>query len=179
MENLECIFLNSNAQVEVTREIERDAEVLTQRMRTRTLFQLSTIRRKFGKPALFQWENPAEVEVCLRRSFAFVSSLRKKNLSKKNLGVYSIILCQTFLFPQVQVSVDACCFCLSSAPLVPLRFLLWCWTSKHSWRTELLMQAKQRRQIAEEDGKEKQKQLELIKEAVKKVLEDLQDSSTN
>ena len=182
MENLECIFLNSNAQVEVTREIERDAEVLTQRMRTRTLFQLSTIMRKFGKPALFQWENPAEVEVCLRRSFAFVSSLRKEsceNLSKKNQGVYSIILCQTFLFPQVQVSVDACCFCLSSAPLVPLRFLLWCWTSKHSWRTELLMQAKQRRQIAEEDGKVKQKQLELIKEAVKKVLEDLQDSSTN
>ena len=41
------------------------------------------------------------------------------------------------------------------------------------------MQAKQRRQIAEEDGKVKQKQLELIKEAVKKVLEDLQDSSTN
>ena len=79
-------FFNSNAQVEVTREIERDAEVLTQRMRTRTLFQLSTIRRKFGKPALFQWENPAEVEVCLRRSFAFVSSLRRKScetLSKK------------------------------------------------------------------------------------------------
>ena len=47
----------------MTREIEQEAEVLTQRMRTRTLFQLSTIMHKFGRPALFCWKNPEKVEV--------------------------------------------------------------------------------------------------------------------
>merc|ERR1719264_1816318 len=127
--------------VEVTREIEQEAEVLTQRMRTRTLFQLSTIMHKFGRPALFSWKSPEKVEV--------------------------------------QVRGDGCCFWLSSAPLLVLRLLLWCWTSQHSWRSVLLVQAKQRREMLEQARKVKQEQVEVIKEAVKKVLEDMHLSSSS
>ena len=54
-----------------------------------------------------------------------------------------------------------------------LRPLLWCWTSQHSWRSVLLVQAKQRRELLEEERKVKQEKVEVIKEAVKKVLEDM------
>ena len=74
---------------------------------------------------------------------------------------------------------DGCCFWLSSAPLLVLRLLLWCWTSQHSWRSVLLVQAKHRREMLEQARKVKQEQVEVIKEAVKKVLEDMHLSSSS